>query len=682
MSEWPLREVDEDLLKESASLLLADRRILRILNGRGIRRADEIDAFLNPGFSQCHSPFQLSGMSEAVERIKKAISSGERIGIFADSDLDGLSSLAVMMSLFEKFSIIPSYRFPVKDEPYGLTESVVDEMADKRVTLLITVDSGMKDVNEIKYAVSRGIDVIVTDHHEQGDEIPPAIVVNPRLRECSYPEKNLAGVGVAYKTALAVLMSYLPVFNSRVFLIASKAEGFEAAMLTDGVVRETVEKTDFETLRDYIESFKDESSIMLTSEADYSKISPLFPGKKVAVLTPVKNGVTEAAAIRTGIIPLISLFKEYQHFSPAKIREFISSASQMVALGSIADIMPMTGENRVIICHGMRELESTTHENLRRVINGGPMSCKKIGWEIAPLLNTPGRFGMAEMTADFLLNSGNSEELVNEIKRLNEKRKRTVTAECSKVLEMIRSGTVDASGEFIFVNGGDMEEGLTGLVANRISDKYAKPVIVYASVSEEPGFVRGSGRAPEGFDFYSAVEPLIDLFERIGGHPQAFGFTASRHALNEIQSRISAGLSEKNFAAVEQPADMEIGSNDISSSFLNALKGLEPFGRDNPSPLFIIRNLRAENFTAFGAEKQHGRYDLINPEYAEAVGWNMARVMERVFHESPTFDVLGSLSRESFMGRTRLRVLIEKIRPSASELTEAPREQSLSCQPL
>jgi single-stranded-DNA-specific exonuclease len=218
---WLVSERPDDATLKLFERYGIEKTIGSILFSRGIRRKEEINTFLFPELNNFHSPFLMTGIPEAVSRIRKALEKKELIAIFADSDLDGITSLTILYDLLSKCGSTPEIRYPKNKEGYGLTCDIIDEFIESGISLLITVDSGIRDIDEIKYAASKGIETIITDHHEPDTIYPDAIIINPKMPYCIYPFKDLAGVGVALKLAHALLFSYTAGYNKKFILIYS-----------------------------------------------------------------------------------------------------------------------------------------------------------------------------------------------------------------------------------------------------------------------------------------------------------------------------------------------------------------------------------------------------------------------------------------------------------------------------
>ncbi|MDR3238044.1 MAG: single-stranded-DNA-specific exonuclease RecJ, partial [Spirochaetia bacterium] len=607
---WKIRNPEESLVKELAARLSLDAKLVRLIVNRGYMTPEEINEFLNPHPSRMLNPFLLMGMRDAVTLARAALAEKKRIGVFADSDLDGLTSLTLLKYVLSKQSdIVP--RFPVNAESYGLTTSVIDEFHAAGCALIITADSGTRDIREIAYARSLGIDVIVTDHHEPDELLPDAVIINPMQKECPYPYKHLSGVGVAFKFCLALLLSYLPSYDIIFLLLAETPSALAGVPVKNGLplARKTFDSP--ARAAEYVSSIGAPVSIVCENASLKEKMS----GGKVYTLSGLLPAGFHAAGKDiplSGMSALLGLarsadkldmftaiFFEIQRISSPKILDFMSYALSLVSIGNIADIVPLRGENRVLTACGLTELGKTTHSGLAKILGPGRVDSKKIGWELAPLLNSPGRFGNAGLTADFFISG--SVDVLDRIHKINEERKEIIN-------ESVENAELRYFGnKFVTASYEGIPEGMAGLIANRLLDSAQKPVIVLVSQPEE-GIVKGSGRAGAGFEFLSVVKPMTELFERMGGHQQAFGFSIKQENVEVLLERVSKAMDLLDTAEPVVNIDMEIQKEDITKNFLTLMRLAEPFGRENEEPLLLMKNVPLDSFSRFGKNNLHGKF--------------------------------------------------------------------------
>ena len=678
-SGWVLKNNDHERAADLSELLDIDETLIRVLCARGIKTTSEIIDFLNPSIADMHSPFLFSRMDSAVDRLRKAVSAGEKVAVFADSDLDGITSMTIISSLLTRTGITPLYRYLKNDETYGITRSIIDEFIEQGIDLLITVDSGTRDIDEIAYATDSGIDVIVTDHHEPDSVLPDAIIINPKIHDSGYPFRHLAGAGVALKLCHAFLLSYLPWYNRSFILLCRQEELASAVVIRNGIEHACMSADSVEELlKNGIIPDDQEYSIIYDSETiegdeftgcscDVMSLDEFAGAAGSGPDCPVY--CVAAPELYTKIyrdsISGIDLMKKrismIQAAASPKINEFMSSALGLVAIGTVADVVPLVGENRILVHAGMKCLEVSRHPGLSMLRGRGPVSSKTIGWEIAPLLNTPGRFGLTGMTVNFFLNNNRdeAERIISEIQALNIKRKSTVNSICEGIMNDLREGRAAIHENMIFIKG-EIPEGLVGLVANRISDSVKKPVIV-ASVPGRNGLVKGSGRCHSDFDFFCHVEKLSEHFDRVGGHPQAFGFTVKAENIEGVMDMIDASMNGQSAAPHEYMIDTEAGIEEITANYIDILSRLEPFGNANEEPLLMASGVMIDKFTRFGNARNHGKYTFRDNRRLSGIGWNMADKMEG-YHGAGPVDMIFTLDKNVFNGSVYPRLVIQDIR--------------------
>lgn len=655
-SEWLLKETDAAAADKISRTLNLSYNLAALLVSRGISSPEDAYYFLNHDISLLHSPFLMKGMAEAVGRIRMAADNEETIGIFSDSDLDGLSSLAVLVNLFRK--IIPGrnfvYRFPRNLEQYGLTNQVIDEFSDNGVSLLITLDCGIRDVDEIQYASEKGIDVIVCDHHETDSVLPEAIIINPKQPGCTYPFRDLAGVGVAFKLYHAVMLSYLDRFNKRFIFISYYNSVYHYSPIINGIIGEKSSCSTIDSLYDIITI--DDTVITYRLSDEDKHILSSISGNKLFDMTEHISRVLNTDRFKTAAKVFPSMIEVHhdafitlQFEMTKRINDYLDDMLSLVSLGSIADIVPLTGENRTMISLGLKSLSNTSHHGLSEIIGDKPVTSKTVGWRIAPLLNSPGRFGKTELTADFLLHD-NIDEIVcslNAIKKLNEERKTVVTDYYTSVIDSIEAGSLDVSGNLLFLESDSIPDGLAGLLANRLADYLEVPVIVATPLDDM--YVKGSGRVRGQFNFFSLMEPITDLFEKIGGHAQAFGFTAHKNNLFEIKKSLLLSLKSIpiNNSGIE--IDMELCPEKIDAEFIRSLSILEPHGHHNEIPVFLSRGVKAGQVRVFGKNENHVKIGINGCNGLEAIGWNMSELAESI-NPGMMFDAVFKVDVNEYNG--------------------------------
>lgn len=641
----------------------------RLLSSRGIRNPEDAGMFLYPRLSAFHSPFLMPSMKKAVKRIRAAINAHEKVGIFSDSDLDGLTSLAITSRFLSSASLEIIHRYPVGDETYGLTSEVIDAFSLSGVNLVITLDCGIRDVAEIARARSLGMDCIVCDHHEPGETLPDAIIVDPKA-EAGYPFRELAGVSVAMKLCHAVAISYLPMFDRRYAVAVVDDEsgeleirvienGVRIALISGNAAKASDFPSDVHTLFHY--NIKDVPQWLADAGVTLEPLENLVAAAGLVVQPGARETMLRALSLPAyypaSLADLVEeFFFDVSFIRPGKIRKLLSRWLPLAAIGTIADIVPLNGENRTIVEKGLGCMEECDLPSVQLLYGEfGTCDTTTVGWKIAPLLNTPGRLGKTDLTADFLL-CGNGEEsavILKQIKKLNDERRRTMKEHLEYFTAEIGNGSdrsVAGGVNITYVRSDKVGDGFTGLIAGKIAEHTGKPTIV---VSDSPGktVIKGSGRAPDGIDFLSFVEPHAGKFERFGGHAHAFGFSIRSDIADQIIGEIDAGMSGTPLRKKESVADLTICSpGDLVPFFKKDYGRLGPFGHGNADPRFFSPSLPVGICNAFGNDGKHGK--IVFSGGVTAIGWEMFSEMDKL--SGGECDILYRVEEDKYNGRMRL----------------------------
>jgi len=478
------------------------------LASRGITDIKDAKAAVGDDPVPFYDPFLMKDMDKAVLRIKKAVEKGERIAIYGDYDVDGMTSSAVMALWLDSkgadYEIYIPGRF---DEGYGLNNSALDSLKSHGVKLVVTVDCGITAIDEAKYAKKIGLDLVITDHHECKEFLPGACaVVDPKRPDCDYPYKSLAGVGVAFKLVCAL---------------------------------------------------------------------------------------------------------ENDHLSD----EIFQKYSELVAVGTVADVMPVIGENRELIRRGLFILNSDPRPGIRSLlsevnIDSGKVTASTIGFALAPRLNAAGRMGKSELSVDLLLTVDTIEanKLAVELCRLNTER-RNLEQVILEEAEAILSGT-QPDGPIVLARYG-WYQGVTGIVAAKISERYRLPVIIISI--DDDGIGRGSCRSFGSFAIYDALCTCDDILENYGGHEMAAGVTVMKENIDQLRQRISGYYHDKvsDTPWTGLKLDFEVEKPQLLTlQNIEALELLEPFGNGNPSPCLCIMGAVLTSAQSIGA----GRHSRLKVE--------------------------------------------------------------------
>jgi len=541
-----------EIVRESNEPLM-----VKLLANRWLDTLDETskEEFFHPSFKHLHDPFLLNGMDVAVERILKARENKERVVIFGDYDVDGVSSTALLVRFFASIGIQVSYRLPHRvHDGYGLKKHFIDELAEKDVKLIITVDCGTRDVEAIKYAYSKGIEVIVSDHHAVPEEIPENIIaiLNPKIKESNYPFSSLSGSGVALKVASAIAMRVYP---------------------------ETYEKV---------------------------------------------------------------------------ILEYVDFA----CLGTIADCMPLIGENRTIAYLWLQRLEKSNSSGLRKLIEGKykDMDADIVGFHIGPRINAAGRMDSPYKALSLLLAGEDKlDPILAELEDLNTKRKTTTEHFVKHALEV-----VDRDRGILFYDSTEIEHGIIGLIAGRLTEAFGKPAI---ALKREGDKLVASCRSPEHISIVELLEECREYFVAFGGHRQAAGFTILAENFEVFKETIERKLKEKHGIISTKPKTLRIETNldltEINPDFFKTLQIFKPFGIGNPKPLFLIQDFIPVSIEYLGKDGKHLKF-LDKWQKFNINAFGFGEYYEELKNREK-FSIIVEISEEVWMGRKKIVLNVRDI---------------------
>jgi single-stranded-DNA-specific exonuclease len=555
---------------EADSALSKFPPILRqILFNRGYPTDAEARAYLNakPDFDT--DPFQMTGMREAVDRIQIAIQKDEPIAIYGDYDVDGVTSTALLVETLTFFNANVRGYIPNRfEEGYGLNNNALDELKAAGVQLVITVDCGIRSPNEALYARGLGLDLIISDHHHPAEgDLPPAFaVINPKQQGDKYPDKDLAGVGIAYKIA--------------------------EALMDDG--RQTTDNN-----------------------------QQLY-----------------------GLLDL-------------------------VALGTVADLAPLVGENRILVRKGLKQMKQTMRQGLFSLaavsdIKLDKVNAGNIGFSLGPRLNAAGRLKEALAAYELLITKDPSRagQLAQELNIQNRERQ-SITREMQAQAEAIALAD-DPNAYLLFAAREDFNSGVIGLAASRLTDTYYRPAIVASKGEEE---TRGSCRSIPEFHITDALDKCADLLVRHGGHAAAAGFTVRNENLSALVTRLKAIAADKLSTADLKPtvtADAEVSLVDIRPElFEKCLKYLEPTGYGNPHAAFVARNVKVKNARTVGADAKHLKLLLEDDGgYThDAIGFRLGEWQKKM---PPRVDILFTYEVNEYNGRIGYQLNLKDLKATGS----------------
>ena len=555
---WVVPACDRQTAREIAEECDIDSLVALILVARGYADPFEVEEFLSDDQQLC-DPFELIDMDKAVDRIHKALESGERICVYGDYDADGVTSTAMLYTYLKSKGAEVSYIVPEREENYGLNNNAIDKMAEDGVTLMITVDNGISAIEEIEYANSKGINVVVTDHHLPQSELPNAVaVVDPHRLDCPSSFKDYAGAGVCFKLLCAL----------------------------EGVSGE----------------------------------------------------------------------------------ELYGSYVDLAAVGTIADVMPLVGENRIIVKRGVERLESN-RVGLSAIIDAAGLRKRAINalavsFGIAPRLNAAGRVGSCKRAVNLLIETDKKDAqlIAAEINQANVTRQsleRDISAQAVRLIEQ-QGLNFD---RVIVVCGEGWHHGVIGIVASRICEKYGRPAIVLTDSGET---VSGSARSTGDFSLYAAIDACSEVLERFGGHAQAAGLSMPKDNVDIFRKMINeyAAREYEDMPFAELKIDCKLKPSAFTVDMIHSLEALEPFGAGNAMPVFGLFQMRIDKITAVGSAGNHLRLELSRDSVSVSVMRFNCSLDDFGYKVGEVIDLAVSADINEFSGREQVSLTAKGVRAS------------------
>ena len=556
-AKWEYYKVNEERVEEIQEKYNINKLLATILANREI---EDIKTYIEPTRHDFHNPYEMPDMEKAVERILKAIDNKEKIIIFGDYDVDGITSITVLKSFFKDLGIEVGEYIPNRlNEGYGLNKDAIKKIASEGYKLMVTVDCGITGIEEVEYAKELGIETIVTDHHEPGESFPDAIaVVDCKRKDNTYPFRELAGVGVAFKLCQAI------------------------------------------------------SQKLNLDEKQYLKYLDI------------------------------------------------------VALGTISDIVPLKDENRVITKLGLMLIKQTKNCGLVSLLNIAgyrKIDSTAISFGVAPRINACGRMGCANEALELLLSSNmrDASEKARNIAKYNSDRQNFEKIIYDDAIRQIEKESIENLNSIV-LGGDNWHHGVVGIVASKITDLYYKPTLLVCFENGE-NIGRGSGRSIPGFDLHEALIECKDILEGFGGHSMAVGLSIKKENMPILKEKFEE-ISKK--ANIEEmipsiKIDSIINIDNINKEMVDSLELLEPIGEGNKMPIFAFKNLKIDSIRSL-SEGKHLKLTLKsnNNTYINAIGFNLGYLVNE-FIIGDKIDLVGNIEINSFNGTDSIQINIKDI---------------------
>jgi single-stranded-DNA-specific exonuclease len=565
--KWIIKERgDSGLVKQLAEDLGVSESLANLMVQRKITSPAEAQKFFNPSLDYLHDPFLMKDMNMAVDRLSGAIKKGEKILVYGDYDVDGTTAVALVYSFLKKLNANVEYYIPDRyKEGYGVSFQGIDFAFNNNCKVVISLDCGIKAVEKIQYAKSKGLDVIICDHHYPGDEIPKALaVLDPKQPGCNYPYKELSGCGVGFKLIHA-----------------------------------------------------------------YSKIHS---------------------------IP----FSE------------IATYLDLVAVSIASDIVPITGENRVLAYFGLKQLNDAPRTGLKEIIREADvcrvLTIEDVVFRIGPRINAAGRMETGSKAVELLISDDPkvAASISKEINSFNIERRSIDRSITTEAMRMISENQRSVNAKTTVLFNPQWKKGVIGIVASRLIETYYRPTVI---LTESNGFATGSARSVQGYDLYQAIEACSDLLESFGGHMFAAGLTLKKENIEPFIERFEQFVNSTITEDQLSPRifiDTELCFSEINEEFYRVMSQFQPYGPENMSPIFISYNVfDSGSGRMVGSSGEHLKLDLYQDsgilKSMPAIAFGQADHFEYIKSGKP-FDVCYSLEMNEFRGNKNLQLNIRDIK--------------------
>ncbi len=574
--KWKIKPFSEEETEKLVKEVGLHPIVCQIFINRGLSTPKAIKGFLKPDLKELHNPMILKGMSTTVERISYAIEKGEKILIFGDYDVDGITASAVLSEFLESYGGRVAVRLPNRlKEGYGLTKNVVNEAHRDGIRVLITVDCGISDHEAAEHAKNVGIDLIITDHHNPPEILPKATaIINPRQKECPYPYKDLAGVGVAFKVIQALVLSW-------------------------------------------------QGRQMSLNQREF--------------WVPVLNNYLD-----------------------------------LVCLGTIADVMPLTGENRILVKFGLKALENTERPGLiaLKEVSGfkeKQITVGSVGFGLAPRINATGRICGAEYGLRIIRTKSHqmAKDLANLLNEQNQIRRKIEEEILNEARDKIKQDPEFLEKMIIVLSDENWHPGVIGIVAQKLVEEFYLPAIL---ISLQSGIGRGSARSISQINLYELLNQCRGFLKDFGGHAAAAGLTIEENNINDFTAFANQILS-KNLLfedlVPEMTIDAEINKWIIDHDLIQQLNSLDPFGCGNPEPVLCLKGIYMASVPLL-LKDSHLKVNLKYDSFIhEAIGFNMRSAWEEISSSSfnKIWDIAFYPQINNWQGQNRIQLRLKDVKP-------------------
>ena len=701
---WEKKDIAPELAREISTRYGCDLLAASILARRGVTTGGEIRYFLEDDTQYLRNPFDLPGMEDAVDRVLAAREEGEKVLVFGDRDVDGITGTALLARRLKEWGLDVSWRIPTGEESYGLSREAIDAFEAESGTLIITVDCGISCAAEVAYAAEKGIDVIITDHHNPQEILPQAAAtINPKLPSSRYPFRDLSGCAVSWKFLSALRFAdKSDLYGHAICLLntrpANGAYIIEAIKLRNLVQVKHLAETIVPGMagigdtrlpeffagheifvwdaplqkKNLARIFGNGVEFSLYDmAAEIGQEIPQTAGKSLLRLREISKMTRYAEKSPEEIDVFAHLFalffrRREQHFSPEDAEDL-----QFACLGTIADMMPLRDENRIIVRAGLDALQKKPRPGLDDLVFKLGLAGKRLGhqdtsWQVCPAINASGRMGRPETAVKLLTEEDPKKRnaLAEEIVKMNGER-RELGEKTWSITEPRAAGNLAAfDGKIAVAAGEDIYRGVTGIMANRLVNRFKVIGLVAAFAGDT---ATGSLRSTGNCGLMPLLEQNAGLFLDWGGHDFAAGFSMKRENWDVFMERLALAAPaleyEGNNAEETVVVDAELPLSYLGPDIMKTVDLFAPYGEENAPLEFLARGLLVADLSFMGKTDQHVRLTLDAGKYKwPAVFWQAAERVKRDFDIADRVDAVFEISRNFFNGTETPQIIITDLK--------------------
>ena len=715
ISHWIKKPVSKQQIEPLCNSYNITPLLASVFVRRGITQGKDLLYYLEDDLRFQHNPYYFNGIEDAVERILQAKEEGEKVLIFGDSDVDGVTSTAILYEQLSRMGLDVQWRLPMEDDGYGLNIPAIDDFAAQDGTLIITVDCGISNNDEIAHANDLGIEVIVTDHHNPPENLPEAIIIiDPKMEDSNYPFDGISGAAVAYKLVSALRFADTDFYGAEICLLELTENQEEGCVYADCIkiknlvkIKELHEKiipgqTSIYDLKlpyflqgQLIYSWDSKRSLNILSglfgrgiefnindlRNEISKVIPSIQNKSSAQIKALSQIAKYKDQDSSVIESIYNLYVTYcKKLIAQKKPEQVTDEQkdlQLVALAALADIMPMKDENRIFVRNGISSIiNNRPRAGLAELFNKlnmnlASLTSTDLSWTVIPALNAAGRMGKSDLSLKLLIsdNPREREQLANTIYDLNEKRKNLVTDAYFKVHESAEKSLTSHSNKLCISVDQCINKGVTGIVAARLMQDFNVPTI---AITFENDLYIGSMRSCRGFIATDFLDSMGDIFINHGGHNYAAGFSFYKENLETFLSKVQASASQ---IVLEDECsdifiDAEIPPEHLTPENFNLIDTFEPCGAESPELILMTKGIKLIDTMVLGKNEPHHLKMIFDTGKFKipAMFWGQAERLKKDIVIGKNYDILYNMSRNYFKGMTTKQLIIKEIVPSTGDL--------------